>query len=97
MIAFERFDGSEVACHVMLDHGCSIRLVSDEPEGDREWRILEFEVGYVTYDMRASAHTRRSHLGPEPLLPESDLLRSVRRAWAAFVADERLAQRTPEV
>jgi hypothetical protein len=83
---------TEITCDVDLDHGCSIRLASDEPTGEREWRILEFSVDYTTFDVTTSAAfgggMRR---GPEPVLPECALLRAVRAAFAEWVAAEPVA------
>jgi hypothetical protein len=84
----QRRETTEITCDVDLDHGCSLRLASDEPEGDRVWRILEFSIDYRPFDLREAATSWRSSPGPEPPLPEGALLRHVRHAFAEWVASE---------
>jgi hypothetical protein len=56
----QRRETTEITCDVDLDHGCSLRLASDEPEGDRVWRILEFSIDYRPFDLREAATSWRA-------------------------------------
>lgn len=79
---------TEVTCDIWLDEDLTLRLASDDVEGQREWKIIELLIGSEQFDVRASAFSRRIARGPEPVLPEGALSRAVDRAFAEFVAQE---------
>lgn len=78
----------EVMAEVYLDDGMTLRLASEDVAGEREWTIVDLEIGTVTFDVRETASSTRRMVGPESLLPEGELLNAVRRAFAEWVARE---------
>lgn len=98
MVEFEREQGwqtreptTEVRATVIIedDGEFGLTLTSDEVEGDRQWRIIEFTMGIHLYDVRESSAFGSAGRFVEPLLPEGPVLDAVRKAFGAWVAAEK--------
>lgn len=79
MIDFERYKDGVIA-DVALDYGVTLRLVSEEPAGEREWLIdeIEFEPVYNTVEWRRNLVLNK----------ESELHTAVDKAFAEWCRHE---------
>lgn len=94
-VEFEReydLDGeptTELTADVYLDDGgVTLRLGSDDVEGDREWTIVDLQIGVATYDVREAVFSQHASRGPEATLPEGEVLAAVRAAYVEWAVRE---------
>lgn len=75
---FERESGGEVYGFAWLEGDVEIQIASDEPTGDREWKIIEVSI----------AHKRLIETRVPPAVPEGELLDEIRKAFNQWVREE---------